>query len=129
MAGYYSLTPEDLAAWLDRQGHESWWTVDGDYYLAGSLEMPCTKREMAEFLRAKPTRDLRVRHPEKPGPDAPRRIEASMLDDFVYRAPDGSRELMLAWDAGDTCVWWVLYEDHEAAALAAATEGDEHAAR
>lgn len=45
------LSSEELASWLDRQGPESWWLVDGDSLLTGLLFFPCTGDVLATDSR------------------------------------------------------------------------------
>jgi hypothetical protein len=49
---YYEIPSTELAAWLEQQGIERWWNVDGDSLLTGSLTFPCPGDELAETLRA-----------------------------------------------------------------------------
>lgn len=47
---HYEIMSTDLADWLDRQG-DHWWSVTGDWFLAGRISMPCPGDELAAELR------------------------------------------------------------------------------
>jgi hypothetical protein len=40
-----------LATWLEQQGADRWWSIDGDPILTGQLNFPCPGDELAEELR------------------------------------------------------------------------------
>jgi hypothetical protein len=48
---HYELPSSELALWLEEQGANLWWTVDGDPVLGGRLALPCPAEEMAVTLR------------------------------------------------------------------------------
>ena len=48
---HYEIHSTELAAWLEKQGKDRWWNVDGDPLLTGRLEFPCPADELAEELR------------------------------------------------------------------------------
>jgi hypothetical protein len=48
---HYEIPSAELAAWIDQQGSERWWNVDGDLLLTGRLSFPCPGDELAEELR------------------------------------------------------------------------------
>src|SRR5262249_54836289 len=48
---HYELPPAELAAWLEQQGPDLWWNVDGDPLLTGRLTFPCPARTLATQLR------------------------------------------------------------------------------
>jgi hypothetical protein len=39
---YFRLPARELAAWIEQQGADTWWNVDGDSILTGRLSFPCT---------------------------------------------------------------------------------------
>ena len=48
---HYEVAAGELAAWLEQQGEDRWWTVDGDPLLTGRLAFPCPADELAPELR------------------------------------------------------------------------------
>ena len=95
-----------LAAWLEAQGDETWWNIDGDVQLTELLRLPCPASELAEVLRKLARKKVRVlgdaskRARVKPGPD---------VFDALVEDEGGARVLYLTW--GDPEAVWVLAED------------------
>src|SRR5207244_4763105 len=48
---HYELPSAELAAWLEQQGPDRWWSVDGDSLLTGRMTFPCPARSLATELR------------------------------------------------------------------------------
>ncbi|MFO0929604.1 MAG: hypothetical protein U0736_21670, partial [Gemmataceae bacterium] len=48
---HVTVSSAALAEWLERQGVDRWWTVDGDPLLTGRLSFPCPADELAAELR------------------------------------------------------------------------------
>lgn len=48
---HYELPSAELAAWLDQQGDDCWWNVDGDPLLMGRVLFPCRSGKLAAELR------------------------------------------------------------------------------
>jgi hypothetical protein len=48
---HYEIPSSELAAWLEQQGKDRWWYVDGDPLLTGRLALPCPADELAVELR------------------------------------------------------------------------------
>jgi hypothetical protein len=48
---HYEVSALQLAAWLDDQGKECWWNVDGDPLLTGRMTFPCQAAALARELR------------------------------------------------------------------------------
>lgn len=104
------INAEDLARWLEQQGHYVYWTVDGDPLLGGRLSFPCPSDELAAELRRidKPLRVVRPHTaPAKEGKPVP------TLDDFVDESDLGTRVLELRWEECDDDETWILIEDEE----------------
>jgi hypothetical protein len=38
---HYTIASSELASWLEMQGTDRWWSVDGDPLLTGRLSLPC----------------------------------------------------------------------------------------
>lgn len=101
----------ELAAWLETQGGDCWWTVDGDPLLMGRLSLPCPGDELAAELR-KINKPLLLADKKQDGAASERTISASDLDALVDRLePISDRVLYLCWkgSADD----WMLLEDEE----------------
>jgi hypothetical protein len=119
---HFEISSTELAAWLEQQGVDRWWNVDGDPLLAGRLSFPCPADELAAEL-TKINRPLLV---EVKGNDVGakgQRIGKEKLDEFVGRFADDIRgvpgEEMPAWSADrflylswkDRHYDWFLTED------------------
>ncbi len=48
---HFEIRSDALADWIDRQGEDRWWTVDGDPLLTGRIAFPCPGDELAAELR------------------------------------------------------------------------------
>ncbi len=48
---HFELPSTELAAWVERQGMDRWWNVDGDPLLTGLVSFPCPGDELAVELR------------------------------------------------------------------------------
>jgi hypothetical protein len=48
---HYEIDASELASWIEKQGANTWWAVDGDTYLASRVPTPCRGDELATVLR------------------------------------------------------------------------------
>jgi hypothetical protein len=48
---HFEIPASELAAWLERQGRDSWWSVDGDPLLMGRVRLPCAAEDLARAIR------------------------------------------------------------------------------
>ncbi len=111
---HYELPASALATWIEQQGADRWWSVDGDPLLTGLISFPCPGDELAAELR-RIDRPLlvfdRTRNPAAKG----QVIDAGKLDELVDRLGDDSttanRLLYLSWKHSDED--WLLVEDRE----------------
>jgi hypothetical protein len=121
---YYKIESSDLAEWLERQGTDRWWNVDGDPLLTDRVSFPCPSDELAAELR-RINRLLLVQDRRKSPLGHGEKIASSDLDELVTRLGDNiqtnheepawasDRLLFLCWEAcGDE---WLLVEDEETA--------------
>ena len=119
------ISTAELAKWIERQGGEHWWTVDGDPLLMGRLSLPCPGDELAEELR---TINLPlVVFAESHAGTSNGTVDADPLDALVRlwgvapsHATEGSTEhpekmLVLAWQRSADSEW-LLLEDLETTA-------------
>jgi hypothetical protein len=119
---HYRIASTELAAWLESQGTDRWWSVDGDPLLTGRLSLPCPADELADELR-RINRTLLVQDRRKNPSGHGEPIVAQNLDELVTRMGDNlqtngtkpawanDRLLFLSWeDRGDE---WMLVEDVE----------------
>jgi hypothetical protein len=124
---HYQVASTELADWLERQGTDIWWSVDGDPYLTGRISFSCPADVLAAELR-RINRPLLVRDLHNALTARGQRITAQELDNLVSyfgddvpctasgRRPgeEDDRVLYLAWtDRGDE---WMLFEDGETTA-------------
>jgi hypothetical protein len=105
----------ELARWLELQGTDRWWSVDGDPVLGGRLSIPCPADEPAAELRQL-NRPLLVAEKEDASEGRGQTIRAEDLDRLVDRLEyfgQGrtwtDRALYLCWKGSD--VDWLLVED------------------
>jgi hypothetical protein len=48
---HYEIPSRELATWLEQQGVDRWWNVDGDPLLTGNISFPSPADEVAAELR------------------------------------------------------------------------------
>jgi hypothetical protein len=121
---HYQIASSELADWLESQGPDIWWSVDGDPILTGRMSLPAPADELAAELR-RINRLLLVLDPSKSPASRGQEITAQELDKLATRPGDeipmpgpgprpawmDDREFYMAWaDRGDE---WMLVEDRE----------------
>jgi hypothetical protein len=123
---HYEVPSLELAAWLEGQGRERWWNVDGDPLLTGRLTFPCPAAQLAAELK-KINRPLLVQARKEEAGAVGQLIDAAKIGDAVrLLAEDGRMEgapppwakdrvLYLCWKG--SLHEWLLEEDSEATAL------------
>lgn len=100
------IEAHNLAAWLEDQGEEPWWTVDGDPILMSRLEFPAPPDELATVLR-KIGKPVLVADPS--GGASGEELVPKEIPRVVQSDELGNRLLLLAWEDGTTD--WQLIED------------------
>jgi hypothetical protein len=108
-----TLAAADVADWVERQGPDSWWTVDGDPWLTSYVSFPCPCDVLVKWLRRRADRRLVVLG--DPGEAEPEAV----LDALVFNDEVGSRVLAMRWEGAPVTEVWELYEDLDAEARAA----------
>jgi hypothetical protein len=111
---HYELPASALANWIERQGADRWWSVDGEPLLTGLIPFPCPGDELAAELR-RIDRPLlvfdRSRNPKAMG----QVIGEGKVDELVDRLGDdvttSNRLLYLSWKGSDEDR--LLVEDRE----------------
>ena len=130
---YYEITSAELAAWLEQQGAERWWNVDGDPLLTGRLAFPCPADELAAQLRSI-NRPLLVQAKKDDQGAAGQPVGADKLNEVVSRLAEivpasapgrvppwrEDRLLYLCWKGAPYD--WLLIEDSETAEQMRAVE-------
>jgi hypothetical protein len=131
---HFEISSSELAAWLEEQGKDRWWNVDGDPLLTGRMTFPCPAGDLAQVLR-KIGRPLLVQA-KKDDRDAKGQIIAKdELNAIVGRfeenlhvtgggdmpACGGDRLLYLCWKG--SADEWLLEEDSETTELMGADVG------
>lgn len=107
---HYVIKPTDLARWLDQEP-ETWWMVNFDPRLTGTVDFPCPSDELSDALRSYHG-DLFI-YPigpasPKPNPSG-QPIEWERLGDLFDReGAEGRRTFVLSWSDRDD--EWVLSE-------------------
>jgi hypothetical protein len=118
---HYQIAASELADWLERQGTDIWWSVDGDPSLIWRISLPCPADVLAAELR-RIDRPLLVRDLNHAPMARGQQITAQKLDELVADRDDvpcavsGRRPgtgndcvLYLAWPDRDE--EWMLLED------------------
>jgi hypothetical protein len=119
---HYRIASSELADWLEAQGEDIWWTVDGEYLLGDRLPLPAPADELAPLLR-KINRTLLVADQRDTPIGRGETITAQDLDGLVKRLGDNiilrkgprplwmsNRTFALVWEGLDDA-WWMLKED------------------
>jgi len=119
---HYELPAATLASWIERQGTDCWWNVDGDSYLTGRVAFPCPGDELAAALR-RTDRSLLVLDKRRHSKARGEVIGEAELDELVKHLGDDSvwegekptwaenRILLLSWKGFHEV--WLLIEDRE----------------
>ncbi len=118
----YELSSKELAHWIEAQGLDRWWTVDGDPLLTSRLAFPCPGDELAEELR-RMDRPLLVLA-EEPWPWPPdRQVTRLNLGELACRLgdnvrvqgdrPSGTEDRFFVLRWRDSGIEWLLLEDQE----------------
>jgi hypothetical protein len=119
---HYKIASSELATWLEAQGTDRWWSVDGDPLLTGRLSFPCPADELtAELRRINRTLLVQDRRNEPAGRGE--LIVWRDLDKLATRLGENARAngtpapwtndrlFFLCWeDRGEE---WLLIEDQE----------------
>jgi hypothetical protein len=119
---HFKIASAALAEWLEQQGVDRWWNVDGDPLLTGRLSFPCPADELAAELR-RLNKALLVQDRRKSPSGHGQAVTVQELDALVTRLGDNvavngarpgwanDRLFFLCWeDHGDD---WMLVEDEE----------------
>lgn len=110
---HYTISAVELAAWLESQGNELWWSVDGDPILMGNVSFPCPAPNLARAIR-KINKPLLVLGDDEPGADG-RTIVAADLERVALKDAEGNQVLTLSWANGTPENEWDLVGDRDAA--------------
>lgn len=114
----------ELAMWIEGQGEDIWWNVDGDPLLTGQISFPCPANELANELR-RLNRPLLVHSRSKAAIPEGTVIDHIQLERFVSRLGDNiqlkggrpawmhDRVIPLSWKNDPERVEWLLIEDDE----------------
>lgn len=108
---HYRVSAEELAKWLDEQGDESWWSVDGDPILTELVNFPCPASELAAKLRVV-GKQLLLLDSDKGSTANGEPIAAQELDGVAFIDQSGDRVFQFCWEVGPD-VDWLLVEDRE----------------
>jgi hypothetical protein len=122
---HYELPAAELAAWLEAQGNDCWWSVDGDPLLTGRLDFPCPADELAAELR-QIGQPLLVQARTEDSEAKGQKIDRNKLDAVAGKIADNlhlrregqspawsdDRLLYLCWK--ESTIDWLLCEDSEA---------------
>lgn len=119
---HYEISSEELAIWVEQQGTDVWWNIDGDPRLTSILSIPCPGDELAAGLR-RVGRPLLIVDPSGSVEARGQVIDHSQLDSLIARLGDtvqitrerplwfDNRFLYLCWKDRDEL--WMLTEDLE----------------
>ena len=103
---HYLVQAYNLASWVEDQGEDIWWSVDGDPLLNSRVMFPCPPDELAQELR-KVNRPLLVSDPNGAGHGE--EVVPDDLSRLLEREELGVPVLYMSWqgDSND----WLLIED------------------
>lgn len=108
---YFSVSTSELSKWIDQQGEDCWWSVDGDPLLMGRLHMPCPGDELSAELR-KFDKVLLLLDKALTVSTAGQWKTAEALNDLATTDEDGFRLFQFCWkDRPEND--WILFEDEE----------------
>ena len=124
---HYEIPSRELAGWLDDQGENTWWNVDGDPLLTGMMIFPCPSVALGAALR-KINQPLLVQARQDDAEAKGQIIGKEKLNDVVGRFSEnlhvqgdapawgGDRLLYLCWKGkpDEAPPEWLLAEDSEA---------------
>ncbi len=79
---HFEVPSTELAAWVERQGKNIWWNVDGDSLLTERLAFPCPGDELSQIL-SRLNRQLLVQDPKKRKEAQGQVLTAAELDSLV----------------------------------------------
>jgi hypothetical protein len=114
---HFEIEATDLADWLDQQGVDCWWSVDGDPLLMGELSFPCPGDDLAAKLRVI-SRTLLLFDPQERPDSQGQRVSREELSDLAWvHEQTGDRVFRLGWKQAASDSDWVLAEDKETAKL------------
>lgn len=118
---HYQIASSELAAWLEGQGTDLWWSVDGDPLLTGRMSFPCPADELAAELR-RINRTLLLQDRRQPPAGRGEQIVAGDVNALATRLEESvptnatppwatDRLFVLCWEGHDD--EWLLVEDGE----------------
>jgi hypothetical protein len=123
---HYTIPSTELAGWIEEQGTDRWWNVDGDRVLIRRLMLPCPGDELANALRTL-NKPLLIHAGDKNPLANGERITKEKVTDLVRYFGDNlesktgsktdrieNRVLILCWEGSDD--EWLLVEDVETTA-------------
>lgn len=115
---HYTLHANVLAEWLELQGSDSWWTVDGDPWLTQRVSFPCPGDELAIQIRSV-GKDLFLLDVDDREDACGQSVARGQIDSLAFQDAEG-RAFQFSWKGDPSNTDWNLVEDKESAALARA---------
>jgi len=119
---HFEVHSTELADWIEKQGANVWWNVDGDPLLTDRQVFPCPGDELAQALR-RLSRPLLIQDPKKRSDADGRAISAAEIDSVADRLGSNVQytgdKPVWADDRIFYCCWkgakdeWLLAEDRE----------------
>jgi hypothetical protein len=120
---HYEIATSELADWIEQQGFNTWWAIDGDTFLSSRVPTPCRGDELAAILR-RASRYLLIstRDASANGQTITRRDLDRVVDHLGNLYPVAPSLPKPDW-AKDRCFWlcwkgeeieWLLTEDSAA---------------
>ena len=115
------LLAKTLATWLDGQGDDCWWSIDGDIMLMERVSFPCPGGDLASKIREIGKPLLLLLLDDKPDPVGDE-VSVDELDKLAHVHEGGDRAFALCWEDDKTDTDWVLVEDKEIARIASQSD-------
>ena len=119
---HYKIAANDLAKWLEQQGSDSWWSIDGDPYLMDRVSFPCPSDELAAVLR-RAKNPLLVFDARTPGTAHGETISDEQLDEIAFLDSSDNRVFRLCWESAPESEW-LLVEDRDVVKYLDNSDGD-----
>lgn len=109
---HYRISAEEVARWLDQQGPNSWWTIDGDPYLMERIALPALSDQLAEAFR-RAERWLIILDPQTRSNAKGETLNSGQLDALADHNPGQDRVFYMCWEDDPWRIEWLLAEDKD----------------
>lgn len=106
VGGSVLLDTSVLAAWLKSWGADRWWTVDGEEWISGHIDLPCKGTDLARLIEA---HGGQVQVTLPPRASIPDPITSENLEKLAQPDEDGA-VFEIAWASRPRDAWLLAEE-------------------